>query len=84
MSYAIRKDGKGWRRVEIKSDCNDDEQYSELEPLPNKGIVVESEIIKLESAVTGRRLREAVLGIDNGWLNDIESKIRKLRKGLTA
>lgn len=34
MSYAIRKDGQGWRAVNSKSDCTKDEAFSETQPLP--------------------------------------------------
>lgn len=36
----------------------------------------------LENSVTPRRAREAVLGIDNGWLAGIESQIETLRRQL--
>ena len=41
-----------------------------------------NEIRKLESRVTPRRIREAVLGIDGGWLADIEAQISTMRKQL--
>ena len=41
-----------------------------------------NEIQKLESLVTPRRIREAVLGIDGGWLADIEARISTMRKQL--
>lgn len=34
MSYAIRKDGQGWRAVNSKSDCSIDETYRETQPAP--------------------------------------------------
>lgn len=34
MSYAVRKDGQGWRAVNDKTDCMDDEIFSETQPLP--------------------------------------------------
>lgn len=34
MSYAIRKDGQGWRAVNSKEDCTKDEIFSETQPLP--------------------------------------------------
>lgn len=39
-------------------------------------------IAKLELSVTNRRLREATLGTDNGWLKEVESKIKLLRDKL--
>lgn len=35
----------------------------------------------LEASVTARRLREAILGIDDGWLADIDRRISALRGG---
>lgn len=37
---------------------------------------------QLESQITPRRTREAILGTDNGWLADIESQIAVLRTQL--
>lgn len=34
MSYAVRKDGQGWRAVNDKNDCMEDETFSETQPLP--------------------------------------------------
>ena len=39
-------------------------------------------ITKLESTITPRRLREAVLGTDAGWLANINSQIATLRSQL--
>lgn len=48
----------------------------ETPPLPNPILL---QIVELENQVTPRRLREAVLGIDNGWLEDIKEQIEVLR-----
>ena len=37
------------------------------------------QILNLEGQITVRRLREAVLGIDSGWLEDINEQIEVLR-----
>ena len=34
MSYAIRKDGQGWRAVNSPDDVTGDETFSETQPLP--------------------------------------------------
>lgn len=41
-----------------------------------------SRIAAIEATITPRRLREAVLGLDNGWLADVNEKISELRKQL--
>lgn len=40
------------------------------------------QIILLEAEITPRRLREAVLGTDNGWLADKEAEIAAVRAQL--
>lgn len=37
----------------------------------------------LEASVTQRRLREATLDLDNGWLASLNAQINELRKQLT-
>ena len=39
-------------------------------------------IRKLEAQITPRRMREAMLGIDGGWLEAKEAEIQKLREDL--
>jgi hypothetical protein len=41
-----------------------------------------SQIAKLEATITPRRQREAILGIDNGWLADVNAQIAALRAKL--
>lgn len=43
---------------------------------------IKSEIAALETSVTPRRQREAILSIDNGWLAEQEAKIEALRATL--
>jgi len=43
---------------------------------------IKVQIAKLESTITSRRLREAVLGTDAGWLANINSQIATLRSQL--
>lgn len=50
--------------------------------IPSPEEVILSEIRLLESLVTPRRVREAVLGIDQGWLADLENEISVLRAQL--
>ena len=41
--------------------------------------IANNSIILLETTVTDRRLREAVLGVDGGWLANVNSQINQLR-----
>lgn len=43
---------------------------------------VKNQIALLESRMTFRRLRESVLGTDNGWLENLDSQIAALRAQL--
>ncbi|MDB5802254.1 MAG: hypothetical protein JWL63_3193 [Rhodocyclales bacterium] len=52
-----------------------------IEPTHNE--TIQAQIIALESTVSQRRLREAVLGIDSGWLANLDSQIATLRGELT-
>ena len=51
------------------------------EPL-TKAQKVQIEIAALEATITVRRMREAVLGTDNGWLADLDKQITTLSKNL--
>lgn len=52
-------------------------------PLPSGNDAIKSQIAALEGTVTARRIREAVLGIDNGWIAGINQQIADLRAQLT-
>ena len=88
MSYAIRKDKQGWRAVDGPDDVGDGEVYSETTPPPTQPPAADSQagilsqILTLEATITPRRQREAILGIDNGWLADVNTQIAALRAKL--
>lgn len=48
-------------------------------PEPSANDLLKAQIETLESSVTERRLREAVLGVDGGWLANLEAQIDVLR-----
>jgi hypothetical protein len=55
-------------------------EIPELPPyIPTQQELILQQISTLEQQVTARRSREAVLGIDNGWLADINAQIATLR-----
>lgn len=43
---------------------------------------IKQQITSLESTITDRRYREAILGIDNGWLANVDAQIAALRAQL--
>ena len=54
-------------------------------PLPTELTASEktlADIAALEAKITDRRMREAVLGQDGGWLADINAQITELRGAL--
>lgn len=56
-----------------------------IDPPPLMGDeLIKRQIVVLEYQQTPRRIREALLGTDNGWLADIESQIEALRAQLGA
>lgn len=55
-------------------------QFKKVSPLAPNPVLLE--IRKKESTITMRRLREAVLDIDNNWLSNIDAEIAALRSGL--
>jgi hypothetical protein len=44
--------------------------------------VVLAQIKELEKQITIRRIRESILGVDNGWLANIDAQIATLRSQL--
>lgn len=69
MSYAVRKDGKGWRAVDSAADCTPFESFStEMPALP----VLRPEV----QTVTMRQARLALLAI--GKLRAVEDTISGL------
>lgn len=53
-----------------------------LNPHQDPVAAIINQINSLESTVTPRRIREAVLGINNEWLADVDSQIAVLRAQL--
>lgn len=49
---------------------------------PSKSELIIAQILDIESSITTRRIREAVLGIDDGWLAGVDAQIAALRKKL--
>ena len=59
---------------------SDDDSLAPPPPVPPRDIL--AEIAALESQITSRRQREAILGTDNGWLANIDAQIASLRAQL--
>ena len=50
-------------------------------PLTGNALLA-SQISALEATITDRRLREAILGVDKGWLSDVNAQISSLRASM--
>lgn len=48
-------------------------------PPPSEADLLKAEIVDLEATITPRRLREALLGTDGGWLARVDKQITDLR-----
>lgn len=51
-------------------------------PAPSAADQIRYNILVLEASITHRRMREAILGIDNGWLQNVDAQIVALRAQL--
>tara|TARA_R100000365_G_C2748574_1_gene80564 strand:- start:11494 stop:11781 length:288 start_codon:yes stop_codon:yes gene_type:complete len=60
------------------------DEIAALLPQPSSADLIKQKIATLEATVTPRRIREAVLGIDGGWLADLNEQIAALRAQLTV
>ena len=49
-------------------------------PPPNE--IIKRQIVALEATISERRKREAILGIDKGWLADVNAQITERRASL--
>ena len=54
------------------------------ESITTKNAPVLLQIDTLEKSITTRRIRESILGTDNGWLKNIEAEIETLRAQLVS
>ena len=65
----------------IQSDANG-YPVAVVPPPPTRQQSIQQQISELEGQVTPRRMREATLGLDGGWLAGINTQIDTLRKSL--
>ena len=56
------------------------EQIDEIlnPPIP-QDILIKNQIAALELTITNRRIRESILGMDNGWLANVNNQISAIR-----
>jgi hypothetical protein len=64
---------------QIKAGADGTPETSDRPPRSKNELLV-AQILDLEATVTPRRLREAALGIDGGWLKATDDSIAALRK----
>lgn len=68
---------KGWKKI-----SDDEGKALEASPALTEREAIINQIADLEMQATPRRLREAALGEDDGWLKDLDAKISALRAKL--
>jgi hypothetical protein len=72
-----------WEQTWIVLDLNDEQlAEAQAQKIEDEKAKIKSDIAALESSVTPRRQREAILAIDTTWLADIEIQIGQLRQQL--
>lgn len=81
LDGAVKQNGAWYTNYVIKPMFdNPDDEAAYLE---NKRVAkIKDDIATLEATITPRRTREAILGMDNGWLTDMDSMIQALRAQL--
>lgn len=57
-------------------------EFIDGEWIENTNKKILQQISQLESTITPRRQREAILGTDNGWLANVDAQIAALRSQL--
>jgi hypothetical protein len=65
----------------IVADADGKPVLQDPPPITGNALLL-SQITTLEATITPRRQREAILGIDNGWLADVNAQIATLRAKL--
>lgn len=67
----------------VIASADDGKPFLQDPPALTGNALIKGQIDALESTVTQRRLREAVLGTDGGWLAGVNAQIAALRASLT-
>lgn len=78
--YAINKNG-GVRAVDSEDDLETGEVFCEVLPVqvPSSKDTILAEIQELESTVTPRRVREALISGDTSYIKSVDVAVSKLR-----
>lgn len=63
MSYAVRKDGLGWRAVESAADCGNDEVWQEAQPV--SALPTHAQLV-VQTLAAARAERQPVIGVLDG------------------
>lgn len=63
VSYAVRKDGLGWRAVENATDCADDEVWQEAPPVP--ALPTHAQLVA-QTLTRTREERQPIIGVLDG------------------
>lgn len=87
MSYAVKKDGSGWRRVNSPADCSADENFQALAPLPDsqsmRVLDIKTALVVIDQKKV-RALTDSILSGDKTRLQALEDQAQALRNELAA
>ena len=88
MSYAVRKDGQGWRAVQSPADCSADEIWQALAPLPKAApnpriIQIKAALLEIDAKKV-RAASDAILTGEKVRLQALEAQAQTLRLELAA
>lgn len=83
MVHAFEEDGSQDEYITEDMDSISVEELAERrKPKPREELMLQ--IRTLERTITARRLREAVLGVDGGWLERVDAQLAELRQALES
>lgn len=86
--YGVAEYGTATTYTDLQRTWQDSRPIPTIEQLESAWVIVGNntsvlqQITQIESTITLRRQREAILGADNGWLANVDAQIADLRKQL--
>ena len=88
MRPVLDDDGKqiGFEQIDVPFTPDEEAEWDAMEAAhaaEAPKVAIRAQIASLESQITVRRQREAILGTDNGWLANINAQIAALRQEMT-
>ena len=82
ISEEVYEQVLGFRSSGFLVSVSTDGTITTKKPQISEADIVKLQIIELEKTQTARRMREAVLGVDGGWMENLDAQISALRAQL--